>query len=246
MPTPYGLDIIESCASCTVRSEGFFCGLPDDVLHAFESLRTTVVYPRGSILFVEGQSPRGVHLICTGRAKLSTSSADGKTLIVQIAEPGEVLGASATISGGPHDVTAETLSPCQMAFIKREDFVGFLSKHGDASLKLVRDVAGKDVFLLGAYAGFLQRRAVHRYKPPANPPLYIALGEQTAVRASRVHVENIKRYFLEPLPAADRERFAEDLRILSHAARDMLPRLLVAHGQATANEVDQRLAALAR
>ncbi|MFI9584099.1 MarR family winged helix-turn-helix transcriptional regulator [Streptomyces sp. NPDC052236] len=51
------------------------------------------------------------------------------------------------------------------------------------------------------------------------------LGEETAVRASRVHVENIKRYFLEPLPADHRERFAEDLRLLSHAARDVLPRL---------------------
>jgi len=51
------------------------------------------------------------------------------------------------------------------------------------------------------------------------------LGEETAVRASRLHVENIERYFLEPLPVAHRERFAEDLRILSHTARDMLPRL---------------------
>lgn len=50
-------------------------------------------------------------------------------------------------------------------------------------------------------------------------------GEQTVVGAARVHVENIRRYFIEPLPVADRERFAEDLRILSHAARDMLPRL---------------------
>ncbi len=51
------------------------------------------------------------------------------------------------------------------------------------------------------------------------------LGEETTVRASRVHVENIQRYFVEPLPAEDRERFAEDLRILSHSARDKLPRL---------------------
>jgi DNA-binding MarR family transcriptional regulator len=50
-------------------------------------------------------------------------------------------------------------------------------------------------------------------------------GEETALRASRVHVENIRRYFLEPLPEADRARFAEDLRLLSHAARDALPRL---------------------
>lgn len=51
------------------------------------------------------------------------------------------------------------------------------------------------------------------------------LGEETAVRASRLHVENIKRYFMEPLPASHRERFAEDLRILSHSARDSLPLL---------------------
>jgi DNA-binding MarR family transcriptional regulator len=50
-------------------------------------------------------------------------------------------------------------------------------------------------------------------------------GEETAVRASRLHVENIRRYFLAPLPPQDREQFAEDLRILSHSARDVLPRL---------------------
>lgn len=48
-------------------------------------------------------------------------------------------------------------------------------------------------------------------------------GEETTVAAARVHVENIRRYFVAPLPAEDRDRFAEDLRILSHAARDTLP-----------------------
>lgn len=47
------------------------------------------------------------------------------------------------------------------------------------------------------------------------------LGEETTVFASRGHVENIWRYF----PVEDRDRFAEHLRILSHTARDTLPRL---------------------
>lgn len=51
------------------------------------------------------------------------------------------------------------------------------------------------------------------------------LGEETVVRASRVHLENIKQYLVDPLPTADWKRFAEDLRILSHTARDLLPRL---------------------
>ena len=52
-----------------------------------------------------------------------------------------------------------------------------------------------------------------------------ALGEETTVRASRIHMENIRRYFLAPLPPEDRDRFAEQLRILSHSAREVLPRL---------------------
>lgn len=51
------------------------------------------------------------------------------------------------------------------------------------------------------------------------------LGEQTAVRAATVHLANIQRYFLDPLPAAHRDRFMADLRLLSHAAQAALPPL---------------------
>ncbi|ONI80108.1 MarR family transcriptional regulator [Saccharothrix sp. ALI-22-I] len=51
------------------------------------------------------------------------------------------------------------------------------------------------------------------------------LGERKAVQAARVHLENIRRHFLEPLPESHRQQFMEDLRILSHTARDALPRL---------------------
>ncbi|WP_333737541.1 MarR family winged helix-turn-helix transcriptional regulator [Streptomyces sp. IBSBF 2806] len=51
------------------------------------------------------------------------------------------------------------------------------------------------------------------------------LGEETAVRAAQVHLENIRRYFVAPLPAEDFERFTRNLRLLSHSARDVLPRL---------------------
>lgn len=70
---------------------------------------------------------------------------------------------------------------------------------------------------------------VRRVRHPADRRVRLVrlnpLGEETAVGASRLHVENIRRYFLEPLPAAHRDRFAEDLRIISHAARDSLPLL---------------------
>ena len=66
-------------------------------------------FPGGALLFVEGQIPRGAYVLCSGKAKLSTTSRDGKVLILKIAEAGEVLGLSAVISGTPFQLTAETM-----------------------------------------------------------------------------------------------------------------------------------------
>jgi CRP/FNR family transcriptional regulator len=93
------------------------------------------------VLFVEGQSPRGVYIVCSGRVKLSTTSREGRSLILRIAQGGEVLGLHATVSGKPYELTAETLQPCQLDFIKREDFVRFLQKHADACLNAAKHLS---------------------------------------------------------------------------------------------------------
>src|ERR1700758_5443293 len=141
--TPYGLDIIESCLACKMRAEHIFCDLPPAALQTFETLKYATAYPRGAVLFVEGQSPRGIFVLCKGRVKLSICSTDGKTLILKIAEPGEVLGLSATVSGKPYELTAETSDPCQVNFVKREDFLRFLREHSDACLRVAEQLSAK-------------------------------------------------------------------------------------------------------
>ena len=135
MDSSHGMTIMEDCLNCPVRREGFFCELPPETLKEFEALKYATIFPRGVMLFVEGQSPRGVFMLCSGRVKLSTCSADGKLLITEIAEAGQILGLSAAISGRAYEVTAETLEHCQVNFIKREDFQRFLSKNGRACLR---------------------------------------------------------------------------------------------------------------
>ena len=135
MHSPYGLEVSDSCVSCKVRFEGYFCDFESEMAGKFDRLKYTTVFPKGAVLFVEGQSPRGVFMICTGRVKLTTCSSEGKALITRIAEGGEILGLSATVSGKPYMVTAETLNPCQINFIKREDFLRFLKENGTACLR---------------------------------------------------------------------------------------------------------------
>ena len=111
MRTPYGLEIIESCLICPLRHDRIFCDLPLQDLEALQAMSSLATYPKGSILFVEGQESRGVFILCNGRVKLSAGTADGKSLIMRIAESGEIIGLPGTISGRPYEVTAEALEP---------------------------------------------------------------------------------------------------------------------------------------
>ncbi len=138
MPTPYGLEIIENCLICPLRHDHIFCDLSGRDLEALQALSSLATYPKGSILFVEGQVPRGVFILCNGQVKLSAGSADGKSLIVRIAQAGDIIGLPSTISAKPYELTAEALEPLQANFIARESFLKFLREHGDAALKVAQ------------------------------------------------------------------------------------------------------------
>jgi CRP/FNR family transcriptional regulator, cyclic AMP receptor protein len=134
-PWPYGLEIIESCPNCAVAKDRFFCDLSQGALAGLDVISSSATYPKGTILFVEGQEPRGVFIICNGRVKLTANSADGKSLILRIADSGEVIGLPGTISGRPYELTAEALEPIQANFIPRQEFLQFLREHGEAALR---------------------------------------------------------------------------------------------------------------
>jgi CRP/FNR family transcriptional regulator, cyclic AMP receptor protein len=139
--TPYGLPITDSCQGCKLRSNSFFCGLSSASIEALDEIKHASCYPEGSVIFLEGQTARGVYILCQGRAKLTTTNADGKSLILKIAQPGEILGLHSAITGKPHEVTVETLQPCQLSFIRREDLIRFLNQHSDACLRAAEHLA---------------------------------------------------------------------------------------------------------
>jgi CRP/FNR family transcriptional regulator len=136
-----GLKCVESCVTCHLRSRSFFCDLSPTSIEAFNKIKHAAVFPEHAVVLVEGQKPWGIFILCQGRAKLSTTSRDGKTLIVRIAEAGEVLGLHAVITGGLYELTVETMQPCQLNFVGREDMLHFLRDHSDASLHAIQHLA---------------------------------------------------------------------------------------------------------
>ena len=168
---PYGIEIVEDCAQCKLTNPSFFCGFSQPVLQALNQASHKSTLPSGAILFVEGQSPRGTFIICTGKVNLSTTSREGKILILKTAEAGEALGLSASISGMGYETTAETATPCQLNFVDRKHLLELMEQHPEVGVRsaqsLSRDFQNAyrdihDLVLTRSSAGKLARLLLSR------------------------------------------------------------------------------------
>jgi CRP/FNR family transcriptional regulator, cyclic AMP receptor protein len=117
MGSPHVSEPFVDCLVEQLESEGFICSLP----------------PR-AILFMEGDVPRGIHIISKGHVKLTISSREGRVLIINIADPGEILGLHNCITGAAYEFTAQTLQSCRVSFVKREALMWLLRNNHAACL----------------------------------------------------------------------------------------------------------------
>lgn len=131
----------QGCVECTARGKHPFCNMENSSLTKFDTIGTQVQFGSGAVIFREGDHCGSVHVLCSGRVKLSATSREGRTLILKIARAGEVLGLSAALGGQPYEVTAETVEPCRVKTIRRQALLDFLDRNPDASLRAARAVA---------------------------------------------------------------------------------------------------------
>lgn len=141
MKVAQDLIIEEKCQKCDLGNESYFCNLQPDDLEQFASIKVTKVYPKGTMLFIEGQPACGVYMLCQGKVKLSTCSPDGKVIILGIAEPGDLVGLSAVLDGTEYETTAEVMELCQVDYVARPEMLRFLAENPRACLNAARQLS---------------------------------------------------------------------------------------------------------
>jgi CRP/FNR family transcriptional regulator len=104
----------------------------------FESLGTETKHLRGERIFSEGQSAEQIFVLREGRIKVSVTSREGRTIILRIAERGQILGLSAALLGSEYEASAEALEPCRVISIPVREFKRFLGQHPEASMEATR------------------------------------------------------------------------------------------------------------
>ena len=76
----------------------------------------------------------------SGSAEIGAPS-EGSLRAPPIAQPGEVMGLSATVSGNPYELSAETMDVCQVNFVKRDDLLRFLKVHVEGCFKVAEELS---------------------------------------------------------------------------------------------------------
>lgn len=152
-----------------------------------DDIKLSSIHPQGTVLFAEGQPAVGVYVLCAGRAKLSISSSEGKTVILRIAQPGDLLGVHSVLRGLPYEATVETLERCRIDFVPRADFIKLLDKSKAARVG-VSKVLGDELSEL------VERARLLLLSQSAQEKLvrlllrwYDELGEQTAKGTRLIH-----------------------------------------------------------
>jgi CRP-like cAMP-binding protein len=126
----------------TAYAPGTFLGeLPPDDLVVLESSGRRVAHAAGATLFVEGEGSGRVMIITRGRAKIFATCGNGRSVVLGIRGPGDIVGELSAVDGRPRIATATMLDGGEVLVVPAEVFHGFLDERAGVAATLVRILA---------------------------------------------------------------------------------------------------------
>ncbi len=130
--------LIENCETCSLRARAILCDLAGGDLAAFQKIKRSLQYEPHQIVFYEGHVCLGLYLLCSGKVKLTRSSARGQRQIVRILDAGEVIEKHAFGDKALHEVTCETIEPSQVCLIEKEPYLDLIRRNSTLALKVIQ------------------------------------------------------------------------------------------------------------
>ena len=91
----------------------------------------------GAVIFRQGDPGQGLLAVLSGRVKITSPSASGKEIVLNMINPGEVFGEIALLDGKPRSADAVAIDPCELLVIDRRDFVPFLEARPALCIRLL-------------------------------------------------------------------------------------------------------------
>ena len=127
-----------NCFTCQVRQKTEWCVLSEQELEQVNRAKHNRQYLPGDVLFHEGDENRGIHCIQSGLLGVRKYDADGNSMLLRLAHPGETLGYRSFLSGEHHRDSAEVLKQGTICFIERDPIRRILVDNPNLGLRFLQ------------------------------------------------------------------------------------------------------------
>ena len=114
-----------------------------DSLLALTSNREIRQFEKRDPVYSEGQMPRWLFFIVTGKVKAYRTNEYGKELITHVYGAGEFLGTVPLLQNSPYTDSAMALEHCEIRLIPKDDFLKLVFSKKEVSASMIRTLASQ-------------------------------------------------------------------------------------------------------
>lgn len=98
-------------------------------------------------LYHKGDVASQVYVVSSGRLKVTSTSAEGTEMVLNLLDAGEVVGELPMLVGGQRTATIVALEPSELVVLERREFLRFLREHPESAVTLLAVMAERVVRL---------------------------------------------------------------------------------------------------
>ena len=161
-------------------------------------------FRKRDVIFTEGDTPNGLYLLRSGKAKTFKSHELGKDLITRMLQPGDFFGYISLLEDTMQQESAEALEDCEVVIFPKEDFFKLIFQSTAASQQFVRMLTGKiaeeqERLLSLAYSSVRKRAAdallvlQKRYHDGSDKPFSMAISREDLANMVGTATESLIR-----------------------------------------------------
>jgi len=175
-----------------------------DTVTLTSDLRDTYNYNKKQTIYTEGQRPRSVFYIVSGKVKTARNNDDGKELITGIHGSGTYFGYIAVLENANYKEEAQALEETILMVIPREDFLELVSADMQIAQTFIRIIAQnvteqEDLLLNMAYSSVRKKvaygivRLLGTYKSESDTLPELNLSRENMAQSIGIATESLVR-----------------------------------------------------
>ena len=127
----------------TLARAGIFQGVEPGAAEALAQSLEQVDFPRGHVIFAEGEPGDRLYIIQSGKVKLGRKSPDGRENLLAIMGPGQMFGELSLFDPGPRSATVTAVTDATFASLSHEDLLRWLEGRPVVARGLLAQLAGR-------------------------------------------------------------------------------------------------------